>query len=134
MPQALKSAGIHRQLLSKSEGLPGKVSTLLQANGPLDLVPARGTVCLFEYLCQTIVAQQLSSKAAATIWKRVEAKLSENRIDLAEYAQGQSWFSLRDCGISKNKAKAIHQLSIHYAGGAVDEVRLAELSTDDLIK
>ena len=80
----------------------------------------------FSALLRAIVGQQLSVKAAAAIWLKLEnANLtSESQIDLAEEED------LRNCGLSRQKIKYVKALSSE----KIDYGKLRSLNTEDAVE
>jgi DNA-3-methyladenine glycosylase II len=90
----------------------------------------------FATLSRAIVGQQLSNRAAATIWSRVRAQLGEavtpaswDRVDIT---------TLRSCGLSSPKIRYIGDLAARFNSGSLqpalwphleDEALLGELTT-----
>ena len=87
----------------------------------------------FTTLARSIVYQQVSGAAAATMLGRLTAaagrggKLIPKKI-LELGAEG-----LRPCGISRQKASYLMNLSEHTRSGAIEFGRLAELENDEVI-
>lgn len=70
-------------------------------------ISMRSDMPLGLYLCRSVVGQQLSGKAARTIWGRVEVHVEAAGFSLAEVIRrdGNGW--LRACGVSRSKSRAI---------------------------
>lgn len=85
----------------------------------------------FETLLRSIVGQQISVKAAASIWLRVQAC-----IDQATPAQvlAQSVEALRACGLSGRKVEYVQDLSRHFQAGTVQPDHWPQLDDEALIK
>jgi 3-methyladenine DNA glycosylase/8-oxoguanine DNA glycosylase len=77
---------------------------------------------LFSSLASSITYQQLSGKAAATIYGRFEA-LFENNFPTASTAVNFSVQELRAVGLSNNKAMSIIDLAEHSCSGSLPNVR-----------
>lgn len=89
---------------------------------------------LFISLASSIAYQQLSGKAAATIYGRFEA-LFENNRPVASEAVNFSVKTLRSVGLSNNKALAILDLAEHTCSGTLPGQRkLAGMGDEDIIK
>src|SRR5437773_11368598 len=88
----------------------------------------------FDSLAESIAYQQLSGKAAATIWKRVRALYPRKK-----YLDPQSVLAtpdekLRGAGLSRNKVAAIKDLAAKTIDGTVPSARaLAKMSDDEII-
>jgi DNA-3-methyladenine glycosylase II len=85
----------------------------------------------FEALARAIVFQQLSGKAARTIYGRFEE--AAGRAITPESIQNLSVGEMRRCGLSKQKIGYIRDLAEHALSGKVDFVRLPELSDEEVI-
>ena len=62
---------------------------------------------IFDCLAQTVVEQQLSYKAANSIWNKIKNSAAEKNISLIEYFKKKNTASIRNNGLSNNKLKAI---------------------------
>lgn len=78
-------------------------------------------------MMRAIVAQQVSTKAAASIWNRLEAACGGDMDDLARVA-ATPFEVLRGAGLSGQKAGYVHALAEAVASGRVD---FAALPADD---
>ncbi len=83
-----------------------KLGAVIREFGPLNYKPQRSG---FEALVRTITGQQLSGKAAATIYNRVRAATPKNRITLVGLHQ-VSDRKLRAAGLSAAKTRAFRDL------------------------
>lgn len=110
-----------------------QMARLIQAKGPLKLQVRKDTD-LFTSLARSIAYQQLSGKAAATIYGRFEA-LFENNTPLASDALKLSLQTLRSVGLSNNKALAILDLAGHSCSGSLPNARkMARLDDEAVIR
>jgi len=82
---------------------------LVQQVGALEL-PVKRNRSVFEYLVRSIVYQQLSGKAAATIHARLLALFQTRRID-AEQLLKLPTSRLRSAGLSRSKCLALRDLA-----------------------
>ena len=77
----------------------------------------------FTTLARAIVGQQISVKAAQTIWARFTAAsgaaAGEKALDPARVAR-MRMPTLRRCGLSERKAEYLRDLARHFASGALD--------------
>ena len=85
----------------------------------------------FEALARAIVFQQLSTKAARTIYGRLE-EAAGGRIT-PEAIRTLSVGEMRRAGLSKQKIGYIRDLAEHAASGKVDFDRLPAMSDDEVI-
>lgn len=86
----------------------------------------------FDALVRSIVYQQLSGKAAATIHGRVRA-LFQPEMSLPEQIIAAEHDSLRGAGLSNQKAKYIRNLAEHTLNGSLPTELLHELDDDEII-
>lgn len=77
---------------------------------------------LFPALFEAIVSQQLSGKAAAAIYGKLQTLLGEIT---AERLRAVSIEDLRGCGLSARKAEYLHGIAAAVLAGAIDFDRLA---------
>lgn len=101
---------------------PGFAKALAQVGYPEPRIRERG----YETLLRTIVGQQVSFKAAAAVW----AKLEAGRGDLTnpDAILSASFDELRACGLSRQKQGYARSLAELVKSGALD---LANLPEDD---
>ncbi len=85
-------------------------------------------------LIGAIVSQQLSTKAAATIFGRFVALFPENRIPGAEAIAAHSDTALRGVGLSGQKVGYLRDLSARIADGRLNLEELESLPDDQVIE
>jgi DNA-3-methyladenine glycosylase II len=85
----------------------------------------------FEALARSIVFQQLSTKAARTIYGRLEEACGGKITP--EAIQNLSVGEMRRCGLSKQKIGYIRDLAEHALSGKVDFTRLPQMSDEEVI-
>ena len=106
---------------------------LIREKGPFSMRVKRETD-LFTSLASSIAYQQLSGKAAATIYGRFEA-LFENNKPVATETLNFSIQTLRSVGLSNNKALAILDLAEHTCSGSLPGARkMAGLNDEAIIE
>jgi 3-methyladenine DNA glycosylase/8-oxoguanine DNA glycosylase len=106
---------------------------VIREKGPFTL-SVKGGNDLFTSLASSIAYQQLSGKAAATIYGRFEA-LFENNAPVAAETVKLSVQTLRSVGLSNNKALAILDLAEHSCSGSLPSARkMAGLDDEAIIK
>ena len=91
----------------------------------------------FTTLARAIVGQQISVKAAQTIWDRLAAAVgaSGDPIKLAPARVGRTRLpTLRRCGLSERKAMYIRDLARHFVTGALDPAEWPALDDEALIE
>lgn len=79
----------------------------------------RGRPCGAATMMRAIVGQQVSVKAAASIWNRLELACGGDMDDLAAVA-ATPFDTLRSAGLSGQKAGYVHALAEAVASGALD--------------
>lgn len=104
---------------------------LIERIGPYRMQPSTH-LSPFEAVARSIVYQQLSNKAAATIYGRVEALFGGGPPDafrLLALTDAQ----LRGAGLSTQKAAYLRDLATRVTGGEVPLDRLHEMEDSDVI-
>lgn len=110
-----------------------QMAGLIREKGPFSLRIKRETD-LFTSLASAIAYQQLSGKAAATIYGRFEALFENNKPVAAETVK-LSVATLRSVGLSNNKALAILDLAEHACSGSLPDLRkMAGMDDEAIIK
>jgi DNA-3-methyladenine glycosylase II len=105
---------------------------IIRRVGPYTLEPKRdGTH--FEALARSIVYQQLSGKAAATIHSRVLGLYPRRRLR-PEAVLATPDATLRAAGLSGQKLSYLKDLAQHVLDGTVPLARLDRLSDDEIIE
>ena len=110
-----------------------KLARVIEQTGPvrLEIAAAQST---FEALAESIVYQQLSGKAAATIHGRVCALFPRSRIHPERLADATDE-QLRGAGLSRAKLLALRDLAQKTLDGTVPSIReLSSMPDDDVIE
>ena len=87
---------------------------------------------VFATLARSIVSQQLSGRAAATIWARLAAAARPRRVTPALIAS-LTTEQLRACGLSAAKCASLHDLARRTATGEVRFRAIPAMSDDEVI-
>jgi DNA-3-methyladenine glycosylase II len=111
--------------LKKSDAI---LAAVIARVGPCQLAYREPT---FEALARSIVFQQLSTKAARTIYGRLE-EAAGGKIT-PEAIQNLGVGEMRRAGLSKQKIGYIRDLAEHALSGKVDFVRLPGMSDEEVI-
>lgn len=107
---------------------------LIKRAGPPRLEPP-GPISPFHYLQRAIIYQQLSGKAAGTIFGRFRAIYSGSRPPSPAAVSQTPIPVLRSAGLSEAKAKAIIDLASHAKRGTVpSRTELPRLAPDQIIE
>jgi DNA-3-methyladenine glycosylase II len=99
----------------------------------LPTAPNEDSTRHFRGLVKAIVSQQLSSKAAETIFGRVEALADTSGELSSSRLRSISVSSLREAGLSGMKASFVHDLAERVENGSLDLGALGAMSDDEAI-
>ncbi len=130
----LASASMHDEAHDHLSGRDARLAAHILKARRYELTPQRG-VRPFDALAESIAYQQLSGKAAATIWKRVRALFPGRKfLDPAEVVQMPDE-KLRGAGLSRAKVAALKDLAARALDGTVPTTRqLAKMSDEEVIE
>ena len=85
----------------------------------------------FATLARSIVGQQISVKAAESVWQKFAAALQVvNPASVAAHPVE----ALRACGLSGSKVVYLQDLAVHFEKGTLNPARWPDLSDDELIE
>ncbi|RLT31037.1 MAG: DNA-3-methyladenine glycosylase 2 family protein [Chloroflexi bacterium] len=84
----------------------------------------------FQTLARSIVGQQISVKAAQSVWDRFAAAVG---VMQPRHVLRLSVEQLRACGLSGQKVNYLRDLSTRFAEGAIDTSRWHDMDDEDLI-
>ena len=88
----------------------------------------------FTTLARSIVGQQISVKAAQSVWDRLVALLRAPSTRLTPaLVQQQGLDALRTAGLSQRKAEYLHDLARHFENGAVHVRRWQQMGDEEII-
>jgi DNA-3-methyladenine glycosylase II len=104
------------------------LASIIERVGPCSITYREPT---FEALARAIVYQQLSTKAAATIYGRLQEAVG-GRVS-PQTIQQLSVPEMRRAGLSKQKIGYIRDLAEHAISGKVDFARLPDMSDQEVI-
>ncbi len=116
-----------RRLLIRRDPVLG---SLIKRHGACGLATAQRTDP-FHALVHAIIAQQLSTKAAATIERRVSALCGGHPTPPALQALADE--AIRSVGISAQKLRYLRDLCGHVLNGSLDLQALGDLADDEVI-
>src|SRR5215472_2656978 len=111
--------------LKKSDAI---LASIIARVGPCQMTYREPT---FEMLARAIVFQQLSGKAARTIYGRLEEAAGGQLTPQA--IQNLSVGEMRRAGLSRQKLGYIRDLAEHAVSGKVDFARLPDMSDEEVI-
>jgi len=121
------------QALLHLRGVDKKFSRLIDQVGPYRARREK-TKDVFDALCRAIVHQQLSGKAAATIWGRFVALFGDEAPSASQTLQ-LSPRTLRAAGLSENKVLSVLDLARHVDEGRVPKLaQLTRMADEEVIE
>jgi DNA-3-methyladenine glycosylase II len=102
---------------------------LIRTIGPCTLRPETNR---FLILVRSIISQMISTRAALSVFSRVEALLGEDGVTVASLAATDE-DRLRGAGLSRHKARALRDLAERIQSGELPLDRLHELTDAEVI-
>jgi DNA-3-methyladenine glycosylase II len=127
---ALKWSADDRALMRADKVL----KRLMEERGPIDpAIDRRGSrPDPFEAVARAIVGQQLSTKAARSIWEKLLAQFG-GETPTPEALLRKRKPTLRKAGLSNAKVEFLRDLAQHVKDGRLDFDRIKDLSDEDVI-
>jgi len=113
---------LHRRLIRTA----GRISPGLRAHiaaAPI-WFPEREDKGVAAFLARAVTGQQISANAARSIWARVEAAGGDALADLFCAANEAA---LKQCGLSRNKVKALCHIGAAHQAGLLDRAEIKAL-------
>ena len=104
------------------------MAQIIDGVGALQPLRKRGT--LFAHLARVIVGQQVSTAAAASIWRRVQEACGTSMQPASVLQVGIE--GLRACGCSERKAGYMTHMAEEIVSGRLNVRRLPHMSDDEL--
>lgn len=126
------SAKAHQHLLETSLGLSTSLRDAITTNGSIQLRRRLRSGSFPVVLCRAVAGQQLSVKAARTIWGRVLDEVGDR--ELVDYLGGKCAKPLRACGLSGAKTKAMQSIAQAERAGELDVATLGALDHEERAK
>ena len=122
----------HRYLLKTARKNHQQIAAVLTANGVLQ--PRRTDMSgnLFHFLVRTVIGQQLSTRAAATIWKRLLVLSEERKKPLQRLLTPRYRMQIASCGISQMKLKTLLLLNKGFQKGQIDDRTISICGYDEI--
>jgi DNA-3-methyladenine glycosylase II len=106
------------------------MATIIAKQGPCTLRPQRP---YFFVLCDAIISQQVSVKAAATIVRRFRALYGMRRYPTTRQVLSTPDEQLTSAGVSRAKTGYIKDLAEHFHEGKIKYRRFHQLSDEEII-
>ena len=119
---------IHSRFVEIAREISGDLADAIASTQPLQVTPNQ-SFPFPERLFRAVAGQQLSVKAAASIWSRVVDNAADQ--PLMDYFTAVAPETLRSCGLSAAKAKAMRAIALAAQSNQLDETMLAELDHED---
>ena len=119
MQETTQPEAVQAFLLAAAATLSPALRDAVARIGPI-WFPNREDRGLAVHLARAIVGQQLSTKAARSIWARIEAAAAIADQPLAVFLREENSAALRACGVSSNKLKALLSIGAAAAAGRLD--------------
>jgi DNA-3-methyladenine glycosylase II len=126
-----RTPALYRKAMAHLRAVDPVMAHVIERVGPITLT-ARSEGTHFDVLIRSIVYQQLSGKAAATIHGRVRNLLTEDR-SMPEQIIALDHDILRGAGLSNQKARYVKNLAQHVLDGTLPVETLHELSDEEII-
>ncbi len=120
---------LHRQFVETAGRISPALQREIQEIGPI-ILPDRRRKGLVAFLARVIVGQQLSTRAARSIWGRVEDAVCENGGRIPDFFCERNVPLLRACGVSGNKVKALCGIVTAHAEGSLSPDRLKKMNPE----
>ena len=121
----------HRKAINHLRKVDSQLAAVIDAVGQCTLVP-RTEWTHFDALVRSIVYQQLSGKAAATIHGRV-LQLIGDGAETPRKIAATSHDAFRAAGLSNAKASSVRNLAEHVLDGSLPVESLDQMSDDEII-
>ncbi len=108
-----------------------RFASLIKKHGTPDLKRGNNP---FQALVRSIIYQQLSGKAAGTIYKRFLAIFPTKRFPTPEEVKKVNVAKLRTAGISNQKASYLHDLADKFSNGTIKRRTLHTMTSAELVE
>lgn len=126
-----RTPALYRKAMAHLRAVDPVMAHVIDRVGPITLT-ARSEGTHFDILIRSIVYQQLSGKAAATIHGRVRELLTSER-PIPDQILALDHDALRGAGLSNQKARYVKNLAQHVLDGTLPVETLHELTDEDII-
>ena len=123
------SIDIHNQLLAIAKKHCKPLEKIILENGVIEIQVPKD-LDIFDCLAQTVVEQQLSYKAARSIWKKINDSAKELDMKLMDYLSEENTISMRNDGLSNNKIKAILGARVAVKSGDITLSKISEMDDE----
>ncbi len=117
---------IHSRFIEISSEFSKTLSEDILAIGPVDF-PKHKRSSLSVFLARAVVGQQLSLKAARTIWGRIEEAIKESKGEMPGFFLEENTSLIRNCGLSGNKTRALISIREAHDAGALSNTKIRKM-------
>ena len=121
---------LHKHFLKLSADISPELQQHIKRLGPVKL-RNRKHQGIAQFLARVIIGQQLSTKAAHTIWSRIQLAAQESGQRIPHFFVAENVDALRACGASGNKAKALLAINEAHQDGRLAPARLRRLNLEE---
>jgi DNA-3-methyladenine glycosylase II len=129
--RGIDNMGIFRYGGTELDYLRKQDKKLSAAIDEIGMIEREVTPDLFTALVASVASQQISAKAAETVWNRMENRFG---VITPEGIASASREEIQQCGMSGRKAGYIKGIGESVANGKLDLVRLRKISDDEVIR
>jgi len=123
------SKRIYSEIVKRATTVSPTLEAAVKIVGPV-AIPNRRKQTLVYFLSRAVVGQQLSTVAARTIWDRVETAAKESKQEVPDFFLDRNSDTIRACGVSANKTKALLEIHRSYKSGQLRERELRRMNND----
>ena len=123
------SIDIHNQLLAIAKKHCKPLEKIILENGVIEIQVPKD-LDIFDCLAQTVVEQQLSYKAARSIWKKINDSAKDLDLKLIDYLCEKNTTLIRNNGLSNNKIKAIFGARTAVKSGDITLSKISEIDDE----
>jgi DNA-3-methyladenine glycosylase II len=113
---------LHRRFIATAENVSPALARDIARLGPI-WFPEREDHGPAAFLVRSIVAQQISASAARNIWARARNSAQACGLPLADFLARVDAATLRACGLSGNKSKAVLAIQAANAAASFEALR-----------
>ena len=117
---------IHRHLVRIADDVSARLADALRVVGPVTL-DDRSRDGIGYFLSRAVVGQQLSTKAARSIWRRVISAASADGLSVTALFTSTNADRLRQCGVSRAKVRALCGIHAAEQSGRLSSESLSAL-------
>jgi DNA-3-methyladenine glycosylase II len=119
---------LHREFLVIARDFSPVLHEQMRRLGPVS-IPNRKHLGIAQFLARVIIGQQLSTKAARTIWTRITNAARAADEGIPQFFRPANVAALRACGASGNKAKALLAINEAHGDGRLGAARLRRMDS-----